>query len=161
MKTGYTDTAGYCITTTAFKNNMRLITVVMGEPTSLVRNSETTSMLDYGFNTYQLDTVLSKNKILKKENLELANDTIVNIVPVSDVNILNTKVGTKRNVDYELDLNNIKVPVKVGDVVGKIKILEDNKVIMTVDATVDKDIDKANVFVVYFRNLLDIMSGGM
>ena len=64
LKTGYTEKAGFCITTTAKKDNMRLITVVMGEPSTKIRNAETTSMLDYGFNTYKIDTVASSKKII-------------------------------------------------------------------------------------------------
>lgn len=159
LKTGYTESAGYCITTTAKKNNMRLITVVMGEPSSAVRNSETTSMLDYGFNIYQVDTILSKNMVLDTKKLQLGDDEIVNIVPIEDVNILNLKVGTKRNVTYEVDIGDVNAPVRVGDVVGKIKVLEGGKVIMTVDATVDRNVDKAGIVTVYFRNLLDIVKG--
>lgn len=159
LKTGYTETAGYCITTTALKNDMRLITVVMGEPSSTIRNSETTSMLDYGFNTYQIDKVLTKNKVLSVEEVNLGNINSVNVVPSEDVNILNTKVGTKRNVTYEVEFDDIKAPIKKGDVVGKINVIENNKTIMTIDATVDKNIDKANIAKVYLRNLLDIVKG--
>ena len=41
LKTGYTKDAGYCLTSTAMKNNMRLITVIMGSETSEIRNKET------------------------------------------------------------------------------------------------------------------------
>ena len=40
LKTGYTKEAGYCLTATAFKNGMRIIAVVMGEPDSKTRNKE-------------------------------------------------------------------------------------------------------------------------
>lgn len=159
LKTGYTESAGYCITTTAKKNNMRLITVVMGEPSSAVRNSETTIMLDYGFNTYQIDTILSKDTVLATKKVELGTVDKIKIVPKEDVNILNTKVGTKRNVTYNVELDNVKAPVKNGDIVGKINVIENSKKIMTIDATVNKDVDKANIITVYFRNLLDIVGG--
>lgn len=159
LKTGFTETAGYCITTTAKKNNMRLITVVMGEESSAVRNSETTQMLDYGFNTYQIDTVLSKDTVLATKRVELGSSNSVKIVPKEDVNILNTKVGTKREVTYKFEINHVKAPVKSGDVVGKINVMENGKNIMSIDATVDKDIDKASIVQVYFRNLLDIVGG--
>lgn len=161
LKTGYTDKAGYCITTTAKKDNMRLITVVMGEPTSAIRNSETTSMLDYGFNTYQIDTILAKDTVILKEKLQLGSDKSVNIVPKEDINVLNSKVGTKRDVKYEVELDDVNAPVKVGDTVGKIKIIENNKTIMTIDATVDKNVDKASIITVYFRNLLDVVKGSV
>ena len=53
LKTGYTEEAGYCLTATINKDNMRLIAVVMGEPTSTIRNSEVSALLDYGYNLYQ------------------------------------------------------------------------------------------------------------
>ena len=161
LKTGYTETALYCITTTAKKNNMRLITVVMGEPTSAVRNSETTKMLDYGFNTYQIDTILPKSKVLSTKKVNGGKDKLVNIVPVEDVNILNTKVGTKRNVTYEFDIDDISAPVKKGDVVGKINVIEDGKIIMKIDATVDKNVDRASIVTIFGRNMLDIISGNI
>lgn len=161
LKTGYTSTAGYCITTTAKRNNLRLITVVMGEPTSAIRNSETTSMLDYGFNTYQIDQVLSKETVLSKEKVTLGKQEYVEVVPKDDINILNTKIGTKRNVTYEVELESIKAPIKTGDSVGKINVMEDNKIIMTIDATVKTNIEKAGIFTAYYRELLDILKGSL
>ena len=159
LKTGYTSNSGYCITTTAKRNNLRFITVVMGEPSSSIRNSETTAMLDYGFNTYQIDTLVNKNKLLSKVKVNMGVDEEVDIVSSEDINILNSKVGNKRNVSYEVKLDNIKAPVKVGDVVGKINIIEDGKVIMEVNATVRNNVDKANIFIVYYRGLMDMLKG--
>ena len=50
LKTGFTDEAGYCLTATMKKDNMRLITVVMKEENTSKRSADTTKMLDYGFN---------------------------------------------------------------------------------------------------------------
>ena len=161
LKTGYTSEAGYCITTTAKRNGMRLITVTMGEPTSSIRNSETTTMLDYGFNTYQIDTILSKNTIIAKENVDLGEKNTVEIVPKEDITILNNKIGTKRNVTYEVELTNIKAPLKQGDIVGKINIIEDNKTIQTIDAITNTAIKKINIFIAYYKELLDILKGNL
>lgn len=159
LKTGYTSNALYCITTTAKRNNMRLIAVVMGEPSSAIRNSEVTGMLDYGFNTYQINSILSKDTSIDTRNVTLGKENSVNIVPKDEVNILNTKSGTKRNVTFQPKISTIKAPVKKGDVVGKIHIIENDNIIMTIDATVERDIDKANIFVVFYRELLSIMKG--
>lgn len=161
LKTGYTSTSGYCITTTAKRNNMRLITVVMGEPSSSIRNSETTAMLDYGFNTYQIDIILSKDTVLSKEKVTLGKQEYVEIVPKEDINILNTKTGTKRNVTYEVQLDNIKAPIKADDSVGKINIIENNQTIMTIDATVKTTVEKASLFTSYYRDLVDMMKGSL
>lgn len=159
LKTGYTENSGYCITTTAMRDNLRLITVVMGEPSSSIRNSETTGMLDYGFNTYQVDTLVSENKVLSEEKVLLGKEEFVKVVSKENINILNSKIGTKRNVTYEVYLDKIVAPVKVGDVVGKIKVIEDDKNIMEVDVTVKDDVSKASIFTVYYRNLVNMFKG--
>lgn len=161
LKTGFTSTAGYCITTTAKRNDLRLITVVMGEPTSPIRNSETTTMLDYGFNTYQIDKVLSSNDVVSKQKVSLSKENTVEIIPKEDINILNTKTGTKRNVTYKVELDSLKAPLKKGTKVGKINVLEDNKTIMTIDAITKTDINKLNIFTSYYRELLDILKGNI
>jgi len=159
LKTGYTDKSGYCITTTAKRNNLRLITVVMGEPSSAIRNSETTAMLDYGFNTYQIDTLVSSNQVLSKEKVLLGEDDYVEVIPKDSINILNSKVGTKRNVTYKVEIGDIKAPVNVGDVVGKIKVIENNEVIMEVNATVKNEVDKANILKIYYKNFVEMLKG--
>lgn len=159
LKTGYTSDAGYCLTATAKKDNMRLITVVMNEPTSQIRNSETTAMLDYGFNMYSIDQILDSNTDLGKIEVELGSEEEVTIVPLDEVQILNNNTKDKRNVTYELNVDTVKAPVKVGDVVGKINVIENNKVINTIDVTVKSDVDKASIFTVYYRNLKRLFNG--
>ena len=161
LKTGYTSTAGYCLTATAKRNGMRLITVVMNEPDSTTRNSETTAMLDYGFNMYGMEQLLNKDNVLGKIKVDLGEKEYVEVVPKEDINILNNKTNDKRNVSYNISLNNVKAPIKVGDIVGKINVIENNKTIMTIDVTVKEDINKANIFISYLRNLKDIVSGNI
>ena len=161
LKTGYTKEAGYCITTTAQKDNMRLISVVMGEPSSKIRNSETISMLEYGFNTYEMDKLLSKDKVIAKIKIPLGIKKQSEVISKEDINILNTKIGTKRNVTYKIELNQVKAPIKIGDIVGSINVIENDNIIMTRDATIKEDVNKANIITVYLRNILDIIKGNI
>ena len=70
LKTGFTKTAGYCLTATASKNNFRLISVVMGEDTSENRSSDTVKMLNYGFNTFKINIIKTKGESLGKVRVE-------------------------------------------------------------------------------------------
>lgn len=161
LKTGYTTTAGYCLTATAKKDGMRIITVVMNEPDSATRNSETTAMLDYGFNMYGMEQLLNKDNVLGKIKVDLGEKEYVEVVPKEEVNILNNKNSDKRNVTYKVELNNIKAPIAAGDTVGKINVIENNKTIMTVEVTVKENVDKVNIFISYLRNLKDIVIGNI
>lgn len=159
LKTGFTKEAGYCLTSTAEKDNMRLITVVMNEPTPQIRNSETTSMLDYGFNMYSIDKLLDTNTTLDKVKVDLGKTLDAEIVPTEEVKILNSKTSDKRNVTYDLELNKIKAPVKKGDIVGTIKVYEEDNIINEIPATVKYDIDKASILTIYYRNFKNLMRG--
>lgn len=159
LKTGYTKEAGYCLTATAKKNDMRLITVVMNEESSQIRNSETIGMLDYGFNMYKITKILDKSKVIQKSKVELGEKEEVEVIPLEDVNILNSKNDDYEDIKYEVKLNKIVSPVKVGDIVGEIEIILDGKVINTIDVTVGENVDKASIFKVYYRNIKKVLKG--
>ena len=157
LKTGYTEDAGYCLTATINKDNMRLIAVVMGEPTSNIRNSEVSSLLDYGYNLYQKDEYVTKDEILDKVKVEKGKEEYANIVVLENVFTINKKGHKKGEVTYELDVNNLRAPIKKGEVVGNLTIKEDGKIVNKVDVTVDESIEKASIFTMYLRNLKDII----
>ena len=159
LKTGYTKNAGYCITTTAERENMRLITVVMGEPSSAIRNSETTTMLDYGFNTYEAKKIITKDSVISKQKVEFGKKDSVELTPMEDYKVLKEKSSTNKNITYQLSSNPIKAPVKVGDKVGKIKIIENNKTIQEIDVTVKENVNKMNIFKAYYKELIGVIKG--
>lgn len=159
LKTGYTAGAGYCLTATAKRNGVRFIAVAMGEPDSKTRNAEISSMLDYAFAQYTVEKVLSTDSILGTKEVEKGKEKVATIVPMEDINILYKKIDNKKNITYNLKVNKLKAPLKYGDVVGTIELLEDEKVIKTINVTVKNDVAKANFFELYLRNLTDIISG--
>ena len=159
LKTGYTKNALYCITTTAERGGMRLITVVMGEPTSAIRNSETTTMLDYGFNTYEAQKIIEKNSVIAKQKVEFGKKDQVELISMEDYKILKEKSKEKKNITYQISSNPIKAPVKIGDKVGKIKIIENHQTIQEIDITVKENIEKMNIFKAYYKELLEIIKG--
>lgn len=161
LKTGFTNTAGYCLTATAKKDDMRLITVVMNEPDTAKRSADTTKMLDYGFNVYMIRNIIDKETIIDNVRVELGKVLTTDIVSKDTITILNKKSDEKRNITYEAKIDKIVAPVKVGDKVGTINIIEDGKIISCVDATVKENIEKANIFTIFARNLKEILSGNL
>ena len=159
LKTGFTDEAGYCLTATMKKDNMRLITVVMKEENTSKRSADTTKMLDYGFNIYMVQTILDEKTTIEKKKVELGKTLTAEIVPKENITILNKKSDDQKNITYKTNINKIIAPVKKGDKVGTIDIIEDNNIISTIDATVKEDISKANILTIYLRNLKEIISG--
>lgn len=161
LKTGYTDTAGYCLTATINKDNMRVIAVVMGEDSSTTRNSEVSGLLDYAYNLYKKDTYITKEEVLGNAKVEKGNVEYANIVTIDDISTINKKEYKRGEIKFELDLKNLKAPIKKGDVVGKIKVIENGNIISEADVTVDKNIDKAGYFTMFIRNLKEIISANV
>ena len=161
LKTGYTDTAGYCLTATINKDNMRVIAVVMGEDSSTTRNSEVSGLLDYAYNLYKKDTYITKEEVLGNAKVEKGKVESANIVTIDDISIINKKEYKRGEIKFELDLKYLKAPIKKGDVVGKIKVIENGNIISEADVTVDKNIDKAGYFTMFIRNLKEIISANV
>ena len=157
LKTGFTAKAGYCLAATAKKNNMRLISVVMKEDTTANRSTDTVSLLNYGFNSYKVNTIVSKNKDLGKINKGKKEYATIRVKEdVTQLLNINKKV---KNYKFETKVNNITAPVKNGDKVGTLLIKKDGKVINKVDLTIKENIKKANLWDLYKRNAKLVLSG--
>ena len=159
LKTGYTKEAGYCLTATAKRKDMRLIAVIMGEETSKIRNEEITRMLDYGFNTYTVNKFLSKTKKVGELKNDKSTLTKVNVVPKDDINILNKKGNKKRKLTYKLNITKNNLPIKIGDKVGYLDIIEKGNKLYKIDVTVEKNLTKANILELLLRNIGEVFTG--
>lgn len=133
----------------------------MNEPDSAKRSSDTSKMLDYGFNVYMVKNIIDENTTLSKVKVELGEKFTTDIVSKETITILSKKSDKERNITYETQIDKIVAPIKRGDIVGKINILEDGKVISTIDATIKENIDKANIFTIFLRNLKEIIKGSL
>ena len=159
LKTGHTDAAKYCLAANAKKNDMRLIAVVLGEEVSKVRNSETMALLDYGFNTYQVQIIKKKSDVVKSEKIEKASTKKIEYVPVTDIGILSKKGDTKKKYSYDIKITKNKLPLTKGEIVGKIKIKDGNTVVGEKDITVKESTKKLSYLTLLRNTINDIASG--
>ncbi len=160
LKTGYTKEAGYCLTATAKKNNIRYITVLMGEPTSDLRSSETTSMLNYAFNSFKLNTIISKSQELGTVYIDKSKEKTVKIVTKKDITELISKEKDSPNYTYNLKIDKLKAPLKKGTKVGTIEILDNEGLIVREEeVTIESDITKSSFIGMVLENFLTIIRG--
>ena len=160
LKTGFTNEAGYCLTATASRNNMRLISVVMGEDTSEIRSKDTIELLDYGFNNYKLKTIYKSNINLGSAKVINGKMDYVNLKLVSDVTDLSS-IDKNPKYDYKIKLNDIKAPINIGDIVGYLYLYKDGKKINTYNITVSEDVKKANLLDMYRKNFKSFVTGNV
>ena len=160
LKTGHTDDAGYCLSATTKRGNLRLIGIVLGENDSKVRNSETIDLLDYGFNNIKLKTLKKKNSVIKKIKLDKSNKNSINLVLKNDLNVVED-IDSNNEYSYEVEVKEISIPIIKGDVLGKIIVKSKNKTITTGELISDSNIGKLSLFELYKNNLLNIIAGNI
>lgn len=145
VKTGFTDDAGYCLVASALRENMRLISVVLGAKSANARANENQSLLNYGFRffeahrLYQGKTALSEARVWKgaeqKLQLGLTEDLYVTI-PRRHYNDLKAEI----NIDKK-----ITAPVNEGDKFGTVVVKLKNETIVSRDLVALKSIEQGNI----------------
>lgn len=161
LKTGFTDDAGYCLTATGKKGNMRLITVVMKEDNTDNRTKDTIAMMDYGFNMYSVKNIISKGNKIGNIYINLGKEEYADISSLEDINIVNSNQDNEAKFTYEIETDNVTAPLSKGSVVGKITVYKDGKYFNSSDLIITKNIKKANIVKVFFRNIKDVLVGSM
>ena len=137
---------------------MRLISVLMKEPSSQIRNSETIDLLNYGFTNYKIKTILKTDNDLGTIEVLNGKKELVNLKLMEDATNLES-INEEKNYTYNIKVQPIKAPVKVGDIVGYLEIISDGIVIKTINITVSETIPKANLWDLYKRNLNNVLIG--
>lgn len=160
LKTGFTKTAGYCLTSTAKRNDMRLISVVMKEPSSQVRNSETISLLNYGFSNYKIKTILKKDQKLGTIEVQNGKKELADITILEDATNLES-INDNKEYSFNIVTDKVKAPLKKGDKVGTLELTEQGTIIKRLNITVKENIPKANIWDLYKRNFKSIIIGSI
>ncbi|GAE91301.1 D-alanyl-D-alanine carboxypeptidase [Gracilibacillus boraciitolerans JCM 21714] len=153
LKTGYTREAKYCLTATAEKNGMRTIAVVLGGANSTKeRNSDVSQLLDYAFSKYETKQLYEKNQTVTSFEWLKADKQKVDVVTSDSVSVLFEKGTDLSKIDTKITINqNIDLPLEKGTMVGKLQVLDDDKLISETDLVVHDDINHANVFQLFKR----------
>lgn len=141
-KTGSTNEAGCCLSASAKRGDMRLISVIIGASNSQTRFNECSKLFNYGFANFENHSILDSNTSIS--NLPVNKGKIENVdVFACEGYIVVTRKGSddNYNVEYELP-KKINAPTKEGDVVGKAIISKEGQVISEVDVIVKTTIDK-------------------
>lgn len=143
-KTGYTGEAGFCLASTAKRDNLRLVSVVLGATTSDDRFDGAIKMFDYGFANYTNKLVLDKDVNLP-ERLTVSSGKKPSIsVRPERSSYMFSKSDSTPNVTTSVILNDLKAPLSKGEVVGKIEIYKDGIIYDTVAVVASEDVLKAD-----------------
>lgn len=123
VKTGHTDAAGYCLVSSATKNNMRLISVVMGTRSKNARKVEGKKLLSYGFRFYETVKPLDAGKQLHQQKIWMGEKEIVNLGIAKDIYLTIPRGKAKKLKARYVVEENLEAPIAKGQLVGKVFFL--------------------------------------
>ena len=146
MKTGHTEEAGYCLVASSKREDMRLITAVLGTTSTSARAQESQKLLNFGFRFYEThalfkaNTPLKMTRVYKGKKMELA----LGLVETLHVTIPR---GQRKNLKPSIKLQQIiEAPVSKGQQFGQVEVLLDAKVVAKVPVVALEDVPKGSLW---------------
>ncbi|MCH5585026.1 D-alanyl-D-alanine carboxypeptidase [Shimazuella sp. AN120528] len=164
LKTGHTNAAGYCFTSTADRSGLRVVSVVMGTDSEFARFHETKKLLDYTYDNFELATAIRKGKVIPgHDRITLPNgvERTVAVAPEYSLQLAEKKAD-KESYTYKVVLKKgIQAPISKGTVIGEVSLLYKGKPIpgvQSVPLVAQKTVEKGSAFRLFFRHAWDTVN---
>jgi D-alanyl-D-alanine carboxypeptidase (penicillin-binding protein 5/6) len=142
LKTGYTEEAKYCISATAVRDGVRMLSVIMGAPTYKIRNRDASMLLNYGFSKFESKHIVKKDEDIEKVSLNKNGDKFFILKAAGDLRTTIEK-GTDKEITKKLVLNPDKKNFKQGEHVGECEYYIGEDLIGKIAVYSDRDVRRA------------------
>jgi D-alanyl-D-alanine carboxypeptidase (penicillin-binding protein 5/6) len=140
VKTGHTESAGFCLVSSGVRNDTRLIAVTLRSSTEKARLTDNRRLLDYGFRYYRTKRVLETESVLINEQVWGGEDEAVNLSSSEDL-FLTLSPRDFPRVEPRIELNDyLQAPIAKGQVVGKVDLILDGDSLASVDLIAMQDV---------------------
>lgn len=145
MKTGHTESAGYCLISSAKRDNTRRISVVLGAPTDAARATESQKLLNYGFQFFDSTLVYKRGQTINQLKVWKGNENIVASTVANDLYLTLPK-GEYANVKAVISSTQpLIAPIKKGQVIGSVKFMLNGKMVEQRSIVAAKAVDTAGI----------------
>nr|WP_246218195.1 D-alanyl-D-alanine carboxypeptidase family protein [Litoribacterium kuwaitense] len=154
LKTGYTSEAKYCLTATAKRNDMRVIAVVMGAPTSKERNAQVVKMFDYAFNRFETHEMYAENEKVGTVRIEKGARQTVDAVTDDRVIVMLPKGADAAELKRFVTLKStVDAPLTKGQDIGEVTIKQGDRVLAKAPLIIQEDVPKASWWTLFKRSI--------
>ena len=144
LKTGKTDQSGFSMIVSSFVNQTRLIAIVGGLPSKENRTSEMRKLINYGQKAFKRSLVFKANQVIDTVDVWGGEESFASLAISEDINLL-LDIRGRRFLNARYLYNSpVTAPIKKGDTLGKIIILNDDEIIIESNLISNKDIDSGN-----------------
>jgi serine-type D-Ala-D-Ala carboxypeptidase (penicillin-binding protein 5/6) len=146
MKTGHTDSAGYCLISSAKRENTRLISVVLGTVSEKSRAIESQKLLNYGFQAFETTLVYQKQQPINAVHVWKGSEATVSATVAKDVYLTLPKGDYARVKANMVSQEPLIAPIKANQVIGKIVFSLDGKTLSEEKLIAANDVDAGGFF---------------
>ena len=146
VKTGFTDDAGYCLVASALREDMRLISVVMGAKSANARANENQTLLNYGFRFYESHRLYQGKTALNEARVWKGASKTISLGLEEDIYVT---IPRRQYKDLKAVINvdkKITAPVADGAKLGSVKVTLKDEVVINKDLVALKAVDQGNIF---------------
>jgi D-alanyl-D-alanine carboxypeptidase (penicillin-binding protein 5/6) len=145
MKTGHTESAGFCLISSAKRNDMRRISVILGAPNDSARATESQKLLNYGFQFFDSHLVYKKGQAISQLKVWKGSENQVASTVAKDLYVTIPK-GEYSNIKATTSsIQPLIAPIKKGQVVGTIKFTLNGQTIDEQKLVAAKSIEGAGI----------------
>ena len=145
MKTGHTESAGYCLISSAKRDGVRRLSVVLGAPSDAARATESQKLLNYGFQYFDSSLVYKQGQKISQLKVWKGADNQVDSTVSNDLYITLAK-GQYANVKAVISSTQpLIAPIKKGQIIGNVKFMLNGKVIDQRNLVAAKSIEGAGI----------------
>jgi D-alanyl-D-alanine carboxypeptidase (penicillin-binding protein 5/6) len=146
LKTGWTDAAGYCLVASAVRDDMRLISVVMGTESEEARAIETQKLLTYGFRYYETHKLYDQNQILTNVPVWSGEQSAVDLGITEEVYVTIPR-GQAETMSATVDVDEIiRAPLDDGQIMGVVNVTLNEDLIYRGDVIAMQAVPEGNMF---------------
>jgi D-alanyl-D-alanine carboxypeptidase (penicillin-binding protein 5/6) len=146
MKTGHTEAAGYCLVASAQRENMRLISVVMGTSSEEARAQASQSLLNYGFRFYETHQLYTAGEVLNRTRIWKGDKEKLPLGLNQDLNVPIPR-HQYQNLDASMEIEpKIMAPVEQGEVLGHVSITLEGEPVAEAPLVALKSIADGNIW---------------
>ena len=145
MKTGHTESAGFCLISSAIRDGVRRISIVLGAPNDAARATESQKLLNYGFQFFDSKLVYKNGQAINQLKVWKGAENQLSSTVINDVYITLPK-GEYANVRAVMaSTQPLIAPIKKGQVIGNVKFMLNGKLIDQRPLVASKSIDTAGI----------------
>ncbi|MFT6429199.1 MAG: D-alanyl-D-alanine carboxypeptidase (penicillin-binding protein 5/6) [Halopseudomonas sp.] len=146
LKTGHTEEAGYCLVASAERDEMRLISVVMGTSSEQARAAETQKMLTWGFRFFETKVFYQPNQVLSQARVWAGAENQV-ALGLADGLVMTLPKGQAEKLEAGITMDSpIKAPIAAGDVLGRVEVKLGDKVMHSAPLVALVAVEQAGIF---------------